>query len=61
VKLGLGRDLVLNPPQNGAPLNYLMYPYAEIGDETLDWLDPHNFKYTITWRRQTREPSTAAR
>ena len=24
-----GRDLVLEPPQQGAPLNYFIYPYAE--------------------------------
>jgi transglutaminase-like putative cysteine protease len=25
-----GRDLVLRPPQNGQPLNYLIYPYVEL-------------------------------
>lgn len=25
-----GRDLVLNPPQNGEPLNYFIYPYVEV-------------------------------
>jgi transglutaminase-like putative cysteine protease len=25
-----GRDLVLEPPQQGEPLNYLIYPYVEI-------------------------------
>jgi len=25
-----GRDLELKPPQHGAPLNYLIYPYAEV-------------------------------
>ena len=25
-----GRDLVLNPPQQGEPLNYFVFPYAEI-------------------------------
>jgi transglutaminase-like putative cysteine protease len=30
VAFTMGRDLVLKPPQNGAPLNYLIYPYAEI-------------------------------
>jgi len=25
-----GRDLVLKPPQSGEPLNYLIYPYAEL-------------------------------
>lgn len=48
VKLGTGRDLTLNPPQHGQPVNYLMYPFAQIGDETLDWLEPATFKYTIS-------------
>jgi transglutaminase-like putative cysteine protease len=52
VKLGVGRDLVLNPPQTGERLNYLMYPFAQIGGETLDWLDPKTFKYTIIYRQQ---------
>jgi transglutaminase-like putative cysteine protease len=51
VKLGVGRDLTLNPPQTGDKVNYLMYPFAQIGGETLDWLDPKNFKYTITYRQ----------
>ncbi len=48
VKLGTGRDLTLNPPQHGQPVNYLMYPFAQIGDETLDWLEPATFKYIIS-------------
>ncbi|MBW2266889.1 MAG: transglutaminase domain-containing protein [Deltaproteobacteria bacterium] len=51
VKLGRGRDLTLNPPQKGEKVNYLMYPFAQIGGETLDWLDPKTFKYTITYRQ----------
>jgi len=50
VTLGHGRDLVLNPPQQGPPVNYLMYPYAEIGGTPLDWLDPQTFSYHMTWR-----------
>ena len=49
IKLGEGRDLQLNPPQKGPAINYLMYPFAQVGRETLDWLDPEKFKYTITW------------
>jgi len=30
VAFSRGRDLVLNPPQQGAPLNYFIFPYAEI-------------------------------
>ncbi len=46
-----GRDLILNPPQQGGPVNYLMYPFAQVGETTLDWLDPATFKYTITYRQ----------
>jgi len=31
VTLSIGRDLVLTPAQQGAPLNYLIHPYAEVG------------------------------
>ncbi|MES0447918.1 MAG: transglutaminase-like domain-containing protein [Desulfobacterales bacterium] len=51
IKLGEGRDLTLNPPQSGKPINYLMYPFAQVGDKTLDWLDPTTFKYTITYKQ----------
>jgi transglutaminase-like putative cysteine protease len=30
VAFTMGRDLELKPPQKGEPLNYLIYPYAEI-------------------------------
>jgi len=30
VTFTIGRDLELKPPQNGEPLNYLIYPYAEL-------------------------------
>jgi transglutaminase-like putative cysteine protease len=49
VKLSVGRDLTLNPPQQGGPVNYLMYPYAQIGGKTVDWLDPATFKYSIIY------------
>jgi len=45
----MGRDLTLNPRQKGMPLNYLMYPYAEIGNKSLDGMDPKTFKYKITF------------
>ena len=51
VKLAVGRDLTLNPAQQGAPINTFGYPYAEVGGKTLNWLDPAKFKYTITYRR----------
>jgi len=49
VKLSTGRDLTLNPPQPGRPVNYLMYPFARVGDKILDYLDPATFKYSITY------------
>jgi len=30
VQFTVGRDLTLNPPQAGAPLNYFVYPYVEV-------------------------------
>lgn len=49
VKLSTGRDLTLNPPQPGGTVNYLMYPYARVGGNVLDWLDPATFKYSIVY------------
>jgi len=31
VQFSIGRDLKLNPPQQGDPLNYFVYPYVEVG------------------------------
>jgi transglutaminase-like putative cysteine protease len=50
IKLSTGRDLVLNPPQRGEPLNTFYYPFAQVGDTTVDWLEPTTFKYQFTWR-----------
>ena len=30
IEFSLGRDVVLDPPQHGEPLNYFIYPYAEV-------------------------------
>jgi transglutaminase-like putative cysteine protease len=30
MQFSMGRDLVLNPQQNGKPLNYFVYPYVEV-------------------------------
>ena len=48
IELARGRDIVLNPPQKGAPLNTFGYPYAEVGGEPLDFYDPKAFGYTFT-------------
>lgn len=51
IAFGTGRDLRLNPPQTGPPLNYLMYPYAEADGKPLDE-DPYGFNlgYTIRFK-----------
>jgi transglutaminase-like putative cysteine protease len=49
IELNRARDLVLEPPQEGPPLNYLMYPYAEVGGAPIDWLAPERFVYRLTW------------
>ncbi len=49
VKLSAGRDLILNPPQPGETLNYLMYPFAVVDGKIIDWLEPATFKYSIIY------------
>ena len=34
VQFSVGRDLVLNPKQDGDPLNYFVYPYVEVGGKS---------------------------
>ena len=44
------RGFMLNPPQNGQPLNYFMYPYAEVDGKSLDWLSAQkDLKYQISF------------
>lgn len=51
VEFGSGRDVVLNPPQAGEPLNYFMYPYAEADGKALNEdLYGYNIGYTIGFR-----------
>lgn len=35
VQFTLGRDIRLDPPQQGGPLNYFIYPYAEVDGKPL--------------------------
>ncbi len=51
IRLSEGRDLQLNPPQQGQAINYLMYPFAQVGGRTIDWLEPATFKYRITFNK----------
>jgi transglutaminase-like putative cysteine protease len=50
VGFNYARDFSL-PAGAGAPLPYLMYPYAEFGDTRLDGRDPADFKFRLNSRR----------
>ncbi len=43
------RGAVLEP-KTKAPLNYFMYPYAEIDGNALDYLTPKDFSYKVMFR-----------
>ncbi len=46
-----GRGYYLNPRQNAGPLNYFMYPYAEVDGKALEWLAAQKeLKYRITFK-----------
>ncbi|VAX25451.1 hypothetical protein MNBD_NITROSPINAE04-2326, partial [hydrothermal vent metagenome] len=51
IVLGKGdRGIMLNPSQSDGPLNYFMYPYAEVDGKALEWLAAQkNLKYQITF------------
>ena len=50
VVFAAGRDLVLTPPQSGAPLNTFGYPYAEVGGKPLDFYQPKGFVYSYGFK-----------
>jgi transglutaminase-like putative cysteine protease len=50
IAYGMGRDLILTPPQKDGRLNYFMYPYAEGDGKALDDLFGFNLGYTITFK-----------
>ena len=45
-----GRGLTLWPKQEAGPINYLMYPYAEVDGEPLDFTAPQDFRYTVYFK-----------
>ncbi len=48
IVLGIsGRGVKLNPPQESDPLNYFMYPYAEIDGKARDHFDPKSFSFSV--------------
>lgn len=51
IAFGTGRDIVLNPAQSGAPLNYFTYPYAEVDGKPLNEdLYGFNIGYKISFK-----------
>ena len=44
------RGVLFSPQQKGGPLDYFMYPYAEVDGKALDYRDPKNFTYTVTFK-----------
>jgi transglutaminase-like putative cysteine protease len=50
--IATGRDIVLNPPQAGAPLNTFGYPYAEVGGKAIDFYQPKSFAYTYSFKEK---------
>jgi transglutaminase-like putative cysteine protease len=52
VVLAVGRDVNLNPPQAGPPLNTFGYPYAEVGGKEVDFYQPKNFIYQYLFKEK---------
>ena len=46
-----GRGITLQPAQESKPVNYLMYPYAEINGKELDYFDPESFRYSVQFKQ----------
>jgi len=46
-----GRGYYLSPRQNDGPLNYFMYPYAEVNGKSLEWLAAQtDLKYKVMFK-----------
>ncbi|KYK24451.1 hypothetical protein AYK24_06085 [Thermoplasmatales archaeon SG8-52-4] len=52
VDFSTGRDIILNPEQDGGPINYFMYPYSEVNGEALDFISQEYLKYTVTFKEK---------
>lgn len=46
-----GRGITFQPAQESKPLNYLMYPYAEVNGKALDYFDPDSFHYSVQFKK----------
>lgn len=54
-----GRDYLLSPKQDGGPLNYFMYPYAEVDGKPLEWLAAQkDLKFKVTFKKDSATAAT---
>lgn len=44
------RGVLFNPPQEGKPLNYFMYPFAQVDGKTLNYFDANGFSYSVSYQ-----------
>jgi transglutaminase-like putative cysteine protease len=44
------RGLVFEPAQQGEPLEYFMYPFAQVDGRTLDYFDYKTFSYKVSFK-----------
>lgn len=45
ISISFGRDIVLEPPQQGEPLNYFVFPYAEADGKSVPMNKKENWKF----------------
>ncbi len=45
-----GRGISLPYSEENTPVNYLMYPYAEVNGKALDYFDAGNFRYSVKFQ-----------
>ena len=54
----VGRDIMLQPPQQGPPLNYFIYPYVEVDGKPFDHV-AHRVRYQDVMSPSERETAVS--
>jgi transglutaminase-like putative cysteine protease len=44
------RGVIFEPRQKGQPVNYFMYPFAQVDGKALDYFDAKNFSYSVSFQ-----------
>ncbi len=57
VQFSMGRDLELNPKQEGAPLNYFVYPYVEVDGKEYPNVS-NDFSFSDSGQESTEQTSS---